>query len=138
MKKAPLVVAMFDEKPKLEALLHDGQKRVYLKGRSVSSAMSAESRPSPDKIIAVVSGWDGFLTFARIMLLAAKIDPGNLVVRSTREDDWQAAIRGAYLVICDSLTGDQLDGRHGVRSFRIISDESINEIRANLENHAAS
>jgi len=121
-------VAMFDEKPKLNPILTDGQKCVYLKGRSVAAAMSGETKPASGDLIAVVSGWDGFLTFARIMLLAAKIDPGSLVVRSTADAEWPSAIRNASLVICDSLTGHQLDGRDGVRSFKIVSDESIEDV----------
>jgi hypothetical protein len=82
--------------------------------------------------IAVVSGWGGFLTFARIMLLAAKVDPGRLIVRSSLDAGWSEAIRTASIVICDSLMADQLDGRSGVRPFRIISDESITELAATL------
>jgi hypothetical protein len=131
-QKAPLLAAMYDEKPKIDPVLSAGQKCVYLKGRSVSAAMSGEERPSPNDLIAVVSGWPGFLTFARIMLLAAKIDPGNLIVRSTSDDDWERAIRPASLIISDSLTTTYLDGRDGVRSFRVISDESLAELRSAL------
>jgi GntR family transcriptional regulator len=133
VRKNSLLVAMFDEKPKLNHVLEDGRKCVYLKGRSVSTAMAGESRPAANDLIAVVSGWDGFLTFARIMLLAAKIDPGSLIVRSTKDDDWSNAIKNASLVICDSFTGNQLDGRVGVRSFQVVSDESIDEIRSVLQ-----
>ena len=138
VKGASLLIAMFDEKSKLDPVLADGRKCVYLKGRSVSAAMAGETRPGASDMIAVVSGWDGFLMFARIMLLAAKIDPGNLIVRSTAEDDWTAAIRNASLVICDSLTAIDLDGRASVRSFRIVSDDSLEEVRAALRNHSSS
>lgn len=124
------VAAMIDEKPKLDAALKHGQQCVYLKGRSVSAAMSGESRPGVEEMVAVVSGWDGFLTFARIMLLAANLPPGNIIVRSTTERDWKHAIRGSSIVICDSLTARSLDGRDGVRPFRIVSDESISELGA--------
>ena len=87
----------------------------------------------PDDLVAVVSGWTGFLTFARIMLLAAKIDPGNLIVRSTSDDDWERAIRPASLIISDSLTTTYLDGLDGVRSFRVISDESLAELRSAIQ-----
>ena len=132
LQKARLLTAMFDEKPKIDPVLNDGQRCVYLKGRSVSAAMAGEKRPSPTDLIAVVSGWAGFLTFARIMLLAANIDPGNLIVRSTSDDDWQRAIRPASLIISDSLTTTYLNERDGVRSFRLISDESLAELRSAL------
>lgn len=133
-----LLTAMFDEKPKIEAVLRDGQRCVYLKGRSVSAVMSGESRPSENDLIAVVSGWDGFLTFARIMLLAAKIDPGSLIVRSTNESDWKKVIKPASMIICDSLTGHRLDGLDCVRSFQVIADESITELRSLLRRGPAS
>ena len=127
-----ILAAMFDEKPKIESVLKEGQQCVYLKGRSVSMAMSGETRPGADEVIAVLSGWDGFLTFARIMLLAAKVDPGRLVIRSTSDDEWESAARNASIVICDALTAEHLNGRRGVRPFPVISDESIAELRTLL------
>jgi DNA-binding transcriptional regulator YhcF (GntR family) len=125
-----ILVAMLDERPKIEPHLNLGQRCVYLKGRSVATAMSGQARPSSNEVVAVVSGWDGFLSFARIMLLAAKIDPGNLVVRSTEDDGWKDSIRRASIIICDSLTAARLDSVAQVRQFQIISDESFTELHA--------
>lgn len=122
------LVAMLDEKPKLDPLLNFGQPCIYLKGRSVSAAMSGQNRPGPDEIVAVVSEWEGFLSFARVMLLAANIDPGRLVVRSTADEGWKDSIKRASIIICDSLTAANLDGSDRVRQFRIISDESLDEL----------
>ncbi len=123
------LVAMLDEKPKIEPLLNVHQKCIYLKGRSVSATMAGQNRPGPDEIVAVVSEWEGFLSFARIMLLAANIDPGRLVVRSTADDGWVDSIKRASIIICDSLTAASLDGSNRVRQFPIISDESLAELR---------
>jgi hypothetical protein len=127
-----LLAAMFDEKSKIEAVLTDGQQCIYLKGRSVASAMSDQQRPASGEVIAVVSGWEGFISFARVMLLAANIEPGNLVCRSTGDDGWQDAIGQASMVICDSLTADRLNGDHRTRTFQVISDESLREISSLL------
>ncbi|MEO8041538.1 MAG: hypothetical protein ABI646_02910 [Acidobacteriota bacterium] len=121
------LVAMLDEKPKIDPLLNGGQRCIYLKGRSVSAAMSGQDRPAPDEIVAVISEWEGFLSFARIMLLAANIDPGRLVVRSTADEGWKDAIKPASIIICDSLTAAGLADSKRVRPFYIISDESLNE-----------
>jgi DNA-binding transcriptional regulator YhcF (GntR family) len=121
------LVAMLDEKPKIDPMLNRGQNCIYLKGRSVSATMSGENRPGADEIVAVVSRWQGFLSFARIMLLAANIDPGRLVIRSTADDGWRDSIKHASIVVCDSLTAASLGGSNRVREFRIISDESLNE-----------
>lgn len=128
-----LFAAMYDEKPRLEAVLGEGASCVYLRGRSVAAAMSGETRPSGDDIIAVVSGWEGFLNFAKIMLIAARIEPGRLVIRSTSDEGWLPAIRHADIVICDLLTASQLGDRAGVRPFRIVADESLAEIASKLD-----
>ena len=122
------LAAMLDEKPKIEPLLSDGRPCFYMKGQSVAAAMSGRDRPSPDETVAVVSGWEGFLTFARIILLAAKIDPGNLIVRSTADVGWLDAIRNASIVICDTLTAHALGSSDRVRRFQVISDESLDEL----------
>ncbi len=122
------LVAMLDEKSKIEPLLTVGQRCIYLKGRSVSASMSGQTRPSPDETIGVFSGWEGFLSFARIMLLAAKVDPGSLIVRSTADDGWQDATKRASIIICDTVTASRLDGSDRVRQFQIISDESLDEL----------
>jgi len=123
-----LFTAMLDEKPKIDPMLNDGQKCVYLKGRSVSASMSGASRPSANDLIAVASGWDGFLAFARIMLLAADIEPGRLVIRSTRDEEWKNSIRSASMIICDTLTANDLSDLGNVRTFRVVSDESLAEL----------
>lgn len=125
-----MIAAMFDEKPKIDPILPNGQRCVYLKGNSVASAMSGETRPGPDELVAVVSGWDGFLTFARIMLLAAKVDPAAIVIRSTADDGWRTAVKNAAVIVCDSYTASRLDGLATVRPFRVISENSINELTA--------
>jgi DNA-binding transcriptional regulator YhcF (GntR family) len=127
-----ILAAMFDEKPKIEAAGSDDHRCVYLKGRSVSAAMSGETRPEADATVAVVSGWDGFLTYARIMLLAAKVESGNLIVRSTADSDWQNSVKRASIIICDSLTASEFGEAQNVRAFRIVSDESIADLAASI------
>ena len=128
-----MLTALPDEKPKIDPILQPGQKCIYLKGRSVSGAMTGQVRPAPNEIVAVVSKWENFLTFARIMLLAAKLDPGNLIIRSTADEDWRTAVNHASVLICDSLTAKGLDGVAGVRPFQIISEPSFADLSAALQ-----
>ncbi len=123
-----VLTAFFDEKPKIEPLLHDGSKCIFLSGRSVATVLSAETRPTDNETIAVASGWDGFLTIARVMLTAAKIEPGNVVIRSTRDEGWQDAVSRASFIICDSLTATLLNAESVVKPFSVVSDESIEEL----------
>jgi DNA-binding transcriptional regulator YhcF (GntR family) len=128
-----VLTAMFDEKPKIDPLLQDGRQCIYLGGRSVSSAMANQTRPSADQSIAVVSGWEGFLTLARVMLLAAKIPPGNLITRSTGDDEWQASVAAASMIICDSLTSRSFPDEPKLKVFPLISDKSLDALRAALQ-----
>ncbi|PYT00262.1 MAG: hypothetical protein DMF63_06725 [Acidobacteria bacterium] len=123
-----ILAAMPDEKSKIDPVLKHGQQCIYLKGRSVSASMTNQVRPAADETIAVVSNWENFLSFARIMLLAANVDPGNLIVRSTVENGWRKAISRASLVICDSLTARMLGDLPNVKPFSIISDPSFAEL----------
>lgn len=127
-----VLTAFFDEKPKIEPLLHDGSKCIFLSGRSVATVLSAETRPAENETIAVASGWDGFLTIARVMLTAAQIKPGNIVIRSTRDEDWQDTVSRAAFVICDSLTATSLGPESVVKPFSVISDESIEGLAKSL------
>ena len=125
-----VLAAMPDEKPKIDPLLKQGQRCVYLKGRSVSASMTGQVRPAANETVAIVSKWENFLSYARIMLLAADLDPGNLIVRSTSDEGWRNAIAHAAVVVCDSLTAKSLIGANDVRPFRIISDPSFTELSA--------
>lgn len=134
MPASAVLTAMPDEKSKIDPLLKQGHRCVYIKGRSVSASMAGQVRPGVKETVAVVSKWENFLSYARIMLLAADVDPGNLIVRSTAEDGWKSAIARASVVVCDSLTAVSLKGSNGVRPFAIISDESLNELAALIRN----
>jgi hypothetical protein len=129
---AAVLTAMPDEKPKIDPHLKQGERCVYLKGRSVSASMTGQVRPGADETVAVVSKWESFLTYGKIMLLAADVDPGNLIVRSTTDEGWKSAISHASVIVCDSLTADSLEGFTGVRPFHIISDPSFAELTALL------
>ena len=131
---AALLTAMPDEKPKIEPILKPGQKCVYIKGRSVSASMTGQVRPAANETVAVISGWENFLSYAKIMLLAANLDPGNLIVRSTADEGWRNAIGHATVVVCDSLTAKSLTGFKGVRPFHIISDPSFAELASLVRN----
>jgi hypothetical protein len=127
VSESAIVTALYYERPRIDPMLLNGQKCIYLSGRSAAETMSGQQRPSD--MITVVSGWDGFLTMARIMLLAAKIEPGNLIVRSTKEKGWKSAVKSAATIICDSLTARSLPRSANSRVFHVISDESITELK---------
>lgn len=120
--------AMIDEKPKLENLVPAEKTCIYLKARSVSDSMTGQTRPSAEDLIAVVSGWGKFLLMAKTILVAANIDPGSLLVRQTDESGWEKGLKSASMIICDSLTARNFPADPRVRPFRIVADESLDEI----------
>ena len=128
-----VLVAMFDERRRIEAAGPMTAKCVYLRGRSVASSLSAHSRPATDDLIGVVSAWDGFLSMAKVILLAVNIEPGNLIVRSSSSDGWEKSVEQANMLICDSLTASRLPNSAKLKVFRLISDESVDEIRKALQ-----
>lgn len=70
--------------------------------------MNGETRPTADDLIAVVSGWESFLVLAKTMLVAARIEPESLLIRSTKEQNWRKGLNAASMIICDSLTAKNL------------------------------
>lgn len=128
LPKRSLLVALQDERPKIEPHLPPDTSCFYLKVSSPAAAMSLEGPLSDGATIGVASGWEDFLSFGRVMLLAAGIAPGSLVVRSTRDAEWKNAVATSSVVICDSLTAASLDGNPNVRVFRLISDDSVTAI----------
>jgi GntR family transcriptional regulator len=127
-----VVVAMFDERQKIEKFATDA-KCIYLRGNSAAASLASHRRPSAADRLAVVSGWDGFLSIAKTMLLAAKVEPGCLTIRSTRSEGWLEAVNSASIVICDPLTASRLDANSPkCRVFRLIAPDSLSEIRAAL------
>ncbi|HVE55858.1 MAG TPA: GntR family transcriptional regulator, partial [Pyrinomonadaceae bacterium] len=100
--------AMFDERAKISAVLPSDKNCVFLKARSAAASMTGETRPTPDDLIAVVSGWKNFLILAKTMLVAVKIEPESLIIRSTGEENWRKGLNAASMIICDSVTAKNL------------------------------
>jgi len=122
-------VASFGEKPGVDEILANEKPCLYLKPNSVSEALRGETRPSKDSLIAIVSGWDGFLLMAKTLLVAAKVEADSIIVRNTNEEDWNRGLESAWIIICDSYTAKSLPRKENVRTFRVISDDSIEELR---------
>lgn len=126
-------VASFSERPNVDEILANEKPCIYLKPNSVSEAMSGETRPSKDSLIAIVSGWDGFLFMAKTVLVAAEIESDSIIVRNTDEEDWNRGLESAWIIICDSFTAKSLPVSKKIRTFRVISDDSLGELRETLQ-----
>jgi hypothetical protein len=62
------------------------------------------------------------------MLVAVQIEPESLLIRSTREENWQKGLSAAQMIICDSLTAKNLRDHENIRIFRLIAEESLDEL----------
>jgi len=122
------VVAMMDEKSKVESLLPSGASPIFLNANSVPSTMSGQPLPADDDLIAVVSGWEKFITFARLYLLAAKIDRQSIIARSTVNRGWRKGIDQATMIICDTLTSQKFADDKRIRVFPLIAQSSRQQL----------
>lgn len=132
-KTNAIFVAMIDEKTKVQAILPPDRICIFLKARSVPASMTGAARPSPDDLIALVSGWEKFLLWAKMFLTAANVESDSIILRSTKTADWRKGLKNAALIICDSLTAKEFRGDERVRVFPIISDDSLNELSELIE-----
>jgi len=121
--------ALYDEKEKIAPLISAKNRIVFLDVNSVAQGLASAGRPNVDISIAVVSCWGQFIAYARIYLLAAKIDADSLIIRSTSDAGWQRGLSAASVVICDSHTATQLSDLPNLKVFKIIPDRSIDELK---------
>lgn len=124
---------IFEATGNLQKPLPPHKNCFYLKANSVSGSMAGKERPSENELIAVVSGWEKFLTLAKMFLLAARIAPETLIVRSTGEANWRAGLPNASLIICDSAAAKEFSGDERSRIFRLIADSSLEKLRESIK-----
>lgn len=131
--EAYLFAALFDERAKLLKLLPHGNDCIFLNASSIPDSLNRRERPSDDEIIAVVSNWPTFISLAQLILIAAKVHPNAIIHRSTNDPDWQHGLSAASIIISDAYTAKTLGNEYTVEVFKLINQESIDELRRNLD-----
>ena len=126
------ITAMFDEKEKLGNILPPGRNCIFLRANSVPALLTGRERPSDSDLIAVVSGWERFLTLAKLFLLAANIEADTIITRSPDSPDWLDGLQIASLIICDSLTAKQFPSDSRIRVFPLIAEASLAELLSTI------
>ena len=126
-------VAMFSQAQVVRATLPRDTYLITLRARSVSESLKGEKAPRPDALIAIVSSWPEFLKLSHTMLIAAGVDPNALSVRDARKKGWERGLSSTAVVITDSLAARQLPDGCPARVFRVVSDSSVAELRAHVE-----
>ncbi|HKF49433.1 MAG TPA: GntR family transcriptional regulator [Terracidiphilus sp.] len=80
-------------------------------------------------LIGIASRWAEFQSIAKIMLVAAGMDPGSLLVRDAKETGWKRGLDAASAVVCDAVTAAELPrGCFGI-AFRLLSEGAIARLR---------
>ncbi|MGI8495823.1 MAG: GntR family transcriptional regulator [Pyrinomonadaceae bacterium] len=102
---------------------------VKLKFNSVQNSMRGQTKPRETDLIAIASNWEIFRLRAQTMLIAAGICEENLVIRDANEADWQNGLKSCRFIVADNLTAKSCRNFLDVKTFRLISDDSIDEIR---------
>jgi GntR family transcriptional regulator len=102
---------------------------VKLKFNSVQDSMRGQAKPAQTDLIGVVSHWETFRRWSQTMLVAVGIGKENLVVRNANEADWQNGLSFCKFVVTDSWTAKRLRGLSNILVFRLISADSIREMR---------
>lgn len=123
------IVAMHYEASKLQAILPPNKSSIFLKTNSVADSMTDKTRPSSSDLVAVVSRWEKFLALAKMFLLAVRIEPEALIVRSAKAPDWKNGLQQVSLIICDSVTAKEFPGDKRARVFKLIADSSLADLQ---------
>lgn len=124
-----VLAAMFDEREALRRYTEQNVCIIFLNTTSVPDALAGRQRPEPEEIVAVVSGWQTFLSLGRLFLIAANIHPDSILTRSTAEPNWQRGLETAGVVVADLVASKELSETAEPIVFRILSAESIDEVR---------
>ena len=100
-----------------------------LRMRSVPEYLQGQTRPAPDALVGVASSSPEILRRIRTILAAAGLDPEALEFRDAREAGWRRGLSACQFVITDVVTARRLPAKCVARVFRVISDDSIAELR---------
>ncbi|HYR74767.1 MAG TPA: GntR family transcriptional regulator [Pyrinomonadaceae bacterium] len=123
-------VSLYGQAEAARTALRSDADLITIRARSVPESLKGEKHPAPDALIAIVSRWPEFLRWSYMILVAAGLDPDALSFRDAREKGWQKGLRSTALVIADSLVARQLPSGLRTRVFRIVSDSSLDNLRA--------
>lgn len=113
-------------------LLPPGVPCHYLRLRSLAEHFAGHQRPAPNALIGIASSSPEILRRARTLLIAAGLQEDALEFRDAREANWSRGLDGCTYVIADVSTARKLPKKCAVRVLRVLSEASIEELRAFL------
>lgn len=126
-------VTLYGHAEAVTAALPPKMACLLIRTRSVTETLKGETPPVPEDLIAIVSRWPTFLQYARSVLAAVHVDQDSLSFRDAREPGWQKGLRATSFVITDAATAAQIPPGVRIRTFQIIADTSLAELRNYVE-----
>jgi GntR family transcriptional regulator len=123
-------VAVSINESAVRGVLPQDAELLLLHLRSAGNSL-APYLPAPSTaLVAIVSSWPTFSKTARTMLVAAGFAPDCLILRDPSQSNWRRGLQQTAAVICDSLTAQKLNGHPRVLVFPLLSESSVEELRA--------
>lgn len=101
-----------------------------LKINSAQDEIKGQQKPEIDDLIGIVSGWEMFLRWAKIFLIAVGIEGENIIMRDVKEKNFEKGLDSCIFVITDSAAAEILPKGLEKRVFRLIADNSIEELKS--------
>jgi GntR family transcriptional regulator len=126
-------VTLYGHAEAVTAALPPKMACLLIRTRSVSETLTEERPPAPEDLITVASRWPAFLHYARSVLAAVRVDQDALNFRDAREAGWQKGLRSSSFVIADAATAARIPPGVRVRTFGIVADSSLAELRNYVE-----
>ena len=124
-----LPVALYSRADAVRQVLPENTNCHLLHLNSVPAAIKGRQKPETEALIAVVSGWAGFLRWSHAILVAIGIEEDVLSLRVTNERGWQRGLHECAFVIADVVTAKEIPAVIETRVFRLIAENSLQEIR---------
>jgi DNA-binding transcriptional regulator YhcF (GntR family) len=108
----------------VRAALPPGAELVTLPIRSANQWLAPWLPAPPGHLVGIVSRWEGFLTTARTMLIAAGLPAEALLFRDARKPQWKRGLEQVSVILCDTVTASMpgLVGRPRVVVFPLLAD----------------
>jgi GntR family transcriptional regulator len=115
-------------------LLPAGTVLTVFQVNPVASALEANlQRYLPEHsadLVGIASNWSEFQRVGRTMIVAAGLNPENLLVRDATRPGWKRGLESTSGVICDIVTAQQLPKKCFPIVFRLLNESSIAQLRA--------
>jgi GntR family transcriptional regulator len=97
--------------------------------RSMQEILEGRQRPVSPVLIAVVSRSESILAWASTLLSALGFEPDSVLQRNPRQPAWQDGLAACDIVSADVVTAVELPEHLHPLVFRIVSDQSLAEVR---------